>query len=216
MSFTNKSTNTFFTILAGKFSQRVPEGTPGAVERVNKLGKVVHEVSHDSFTGILTDIRITESDYGRSWNFDFSSDGKIYTLQLSYSNSFATALLKMLPNIDVSNEFTMTPSVKMVDGKSQSALFVNQDNKAVKHAYTKAEPNGLPDMEQIMVKGQPTWDDTKRLEFLTAMVSETILPKLTGAVSEATEDSEKPLPTSFEDFEPEGGVIDADPEDIGF
>lgn len=216
MSFKDKSTNVFFTILAGKFSRRVPEGTPGAVERTNKLGKVVHEVSHDSFSGVLKDIRITESDYGKSWNFDFSSDGEVYTLQLSYSNSFATALLKMLPNIDVTKEFTMTPSVKQVDGRNQSTLFVNQDNKAIKHAYTKDVPNGMPDMEQVKVKGELVWDDTKRLEFLTAMVSEKVLPKLVGGEMEVTEGVEKALPTSFEDFEPEGGVIDADPEDVGF
>jgi hypothetical protein len=33
-------------------------------------------------------------------------------------------------------------------------------------------------MEKIIVKGQETWDDTKRLVFLQAMVESDIIPKL--------------------------------------
>ncbi len=181
MSFTNKSSNTFFTIFGGKFTQRVQEGTPDAKERVNKLGKTVYELFHDTFNGKLIDIRTTESpDYGKSWNFDFlgDGDGKIYTLQLSYSNSFATALLKMLPNINLEESIALTPSQKVIDGKTQSTIFANQKGVTIKHAYTKDAPNGLPPMKEIVVKGQKVWDDTDRIEFLHAMVQKDILPKL--------------------------------------
>lgn len=181
MGLETREGGNYITILGGKFSQRVPEGTLGATQRTNKLGKVVWEKYYDSFTGKLVNIKTQDGAYGKNWLFDFKDKDEVYHLQLSYSNSFATALLKMLPNIDLSKEMKVSPSVKEVDGKNKSSLFVNQDGNTIKHAYTKDNPNGMPDMEQVTVKGVPVWDDTKRLAFLENMVNTTILPKLEGS-----------------------------------
>ncbi len=185
MGLQNRAEGKFITILKGKFSQRVPEGTPGAEVRTNKLGKQVSEVFHDDFVGKLVSIKVQDGAYGKTWNFGFRDKGDVYTLQLSYSNSFATAFLKMLPNIDLNKEMKVSPSVKTVDGKEKSSLFVSQDGVAIKHAYTKEKPNGLPPMEQVTVKGQLVWDDTKRIEFLHNMVMTTIVPKLPSSPSQA-------------------------------
>ena len=77
----------------------------------------------------------------------------------------------------------VSPSVKEVDGKNKSSLFINQGGNALKHAYTRENPNGMPDMEQITVNGVLIWDDTKRLAFLHNMVTTQILPKLPGTQS---------------------------------
>jgi hypothetical protein len=184
MGLETRQSGNFITILGGKLCQRVSEDTPGAVKRTNKLGTVVFEKFYDSFTGKLIDIRVQDGTYGKTWNFVFKDKEEPYTLQLSYSNSFSTAFLKMLPNIDLTKEMKISPSVKEVDGKVRSSLFVNQDGKAIKHAYSRENPNGMPEMEQVTVKGVLVWDDTKRLEFLDNMVHTTIIPKLqaiTGA-----------------------------------
>lgn len=178
MGFENREGGKFFTILGGKFSERVQAGTPGAVERINKVGKTVHELFHDSFTGKLVNIRTSDGEYGKQWLFDFKDGAEIRTLQLSYSNSYAMNILKMLPNVDLTKEMKVQPSQKMEDGKAKSSLFISQDGVTLKHAYTKDNPNGLPPMEQITIKGQLVWDDTKRLEFLEGMVNRDILPKL--------------------------------------
>lgn len=178
MGLENREGGNFITILNGKFCQRVPHGTEGAVERVNKLGKTVYEKFYDSFTAKLIGIRTQDGEYGKSWLFDFKDGEEVYHLQLSYSNSFATAFLKMLPNIDLNTEIKVSPSTKEVDGKMKSSLFINQNGSPVKHAYTKDAPNGMPDMEQVTVKGQLVWDDTKRLAFLQNMVDTLIVPKL--------------------------------------
>lgn len=180
MGLEQRAEGKFITILGGKFCQRVQEGTEGATQRTNKLGKVVWERFYDSFTGKLVGIKVQDGTYGKTWNFSFKDKEEIYTLQLSYSNSFATAFLKMLPNIDLEKEMKVSPSVKEVDGKSKSSLFVNQDGVSMKHAYTRENPNGMPDMEQVTVKGEKVWDDTKRIEFLYNMVTTTIVPKLSG------------------------------------
>jgi len=172
----------YITILGGKFSQRVDANTPGAVQRVNKLGKTVFEKYYTEFTGKLVGIKTQDSkDYGKNWIFSFQDGGQIYNLQLSYSNSFATALLKMLPNVDLNQEMRVQPVAKEVDGKTKSSLFISQGGTTIKHAYTMDNKNGLPDMEKVMVKGQEVWDDSKRLEFLYNMVQSDIIPKLPKA-----------------------------------
>jgi len=139
----------------------------------------VHEVYHDSVTGKLVRIRTKDSQqYGKSWLFDFIDGGEEWTLQLSYSNSSAKNLLKILPNADLTKEMKVQPSQKIGDdGKKKTSLFVSQDGVTLKHAYTKDNPNGLPQMEKVTVKGQEVWDDTKQLEFLHSMVVTTIIPK---------------------------------------
>ena len=203
----------FITILRGKFCERVQAGTPESIERVNKIGNTVHELFHDNFTGKLIDIKTRDGEYGKTWNFHFKDKEDVYILQLSYSNSFSTAFLKMLPNIDLTKEMKVSPSVKEVDGKKKSSLFVNQDDTAIKHAYTMAEPNGMPDMEQITVKGEKVWDDTKRMEFLEAMVQKDIMPKLTeaGNVNPIATATETPTPAT-----PNVAEDEINPEDIPF
>ena len=191
MGLDNRAEGKFITILGGKFCQKVPEGTQGAVTRTNKLGKTVTEKFYDSFTGKLVGIKTQEGTYGKSWIFSFQDSGDIYHLQLSYSNSFATAFLKMLPNVDLTKEMKVQPSVKEVDGKNKSSLFINQNGQSVKHAYTKDAPNGLPPMVQVTVKGEKIWDDTDRIEFLYQMVMDTIVPRLagyTGAIATPEDD----------------------------
>lgn len=182
MAFSNREGGKYFTILGGKFCIRVQEGTPGAVARTNKIGKLVHEIFKDSFEGKLVNIRIRDGAYGKSWEFDFQDEGEIYTLQLSFSNSYATNLLKILPNVDLTQPMKVQPSQKIEDGKTKSSLFVSQNGITLKHAYTKADPKGMPQMEQITVKGVQVWDDTKRLAFLEEMVNRDILPKLSKEV----------------------------------
>lgn len=209
MGLEQRQEGNFITILGGKFCQRVPAGTPGATERVNKVGKTVHEKFYDSFTGKLVGIKTQDGEYGKSWVFSFKDGGEIYNLQLSYSNSFATAFLKMLPNVDLSKEMKVSPSTKIGDdGKNKSSLFINQDGVALKHAYTRENPNGMPDMEQITVKGTQVWDDTKRLEFLANMVQTTITPKLEGVPESAVPAQSQ----ADKDFDSIGDADKVDPE----
>ncbi len=138
----------------------------------------MHEIFHDAFTAKLLNIRTKDSEYGKNWEFDFKDGDESYTLQLSYSNSFAKGILKMLPNVDFNKEMKIQPSQKQEGDKTKSSIFISQDGNTLKHAYTKDNPNGLPQMEQITVKGDLVWDDTKQLAFLHEMVQRDILPKL--------------------------------------
>lgn len=203
MAFENREGGKYFTVLGGKFAVRVAHDTPGSVRRVNKVGKEVSEIFHDSFTGKLINIRTKEGEYGKSWEFDFKDGNEVYTLQLSYSNSYATTILKILPNVDLTQEIKMQPDQKVIDGKTKSSLFISQNGVTLKHAYTKDAPNGLPPMTQVTVKGNLVWDDTDQLAFLKAMVRSDILPKLEGTPAPEVKD---PLASEFADENPLGAT----------
>lgn len=179
MSFGDNDYRKYFTIYNGKFSINVPKGTPGSVTRINKVGREVSEIYKDFFVGKLVNIRTKTSEkYGKSWEFDLRDSGDVWTLQLSYSNSSAKNLIKILPNADLAQEMKIQISMKMVENKPKTSIFVSQNGVTLKHKYTRTNPNGMPDLEEIMVKGVKQLDDTKQLAFLQAMVESDILPKL--------------------------------------
>lgn len=186
MGLENREGGNFITIFNGKFSQRVQEGTEGAVARKNKLDKLVYEKFYDNFTGKLVGIKTQDGAYGKQWIFSFQDALDVYHLNLAYSNSFATAFLKMLPNIDLTKEMLVSPSIKEVEGKMKSSLFVKQGENWIKSAFTRENPNGMPQLKQITVKGQLVWDDTDAMAFLEEMVNRDIIPKLPKATLATT------------------------------
>ena len=80
MGLENRAGGNYITILAGKFCQKVEEGTEGATTRVNKIGNTVHEKYYTSFTGKLIDIKTQDGTYGKTWNFVFQDGKDPYTL----------------------------------------------------------------------------------------------------------------------------------------
>lgn len=178
MGLLNNEQGNFISIYQGKFAQRVPEGTPGSVTRENKIGKMVTERYYDSFTAKLIGIKTQDGSYGKQWYFSFKDKNEVYILALPYDGSMAEAFLKMLPNLDVTKEMKLTPSVKEVDGKTQSSLFINQDGAAIKHAFTRDVPNGMPEKEPVTINGKAMLDAGKRLAFFEEMVARDIIPKL--------------------------------------
>jgi len=172
----------FIGIYNGKLCQRVKENEAGSVARVlekgKNAGKTIFEKYYDRLTGKLVDIKTKEAPFGKMWEFSFKNNEDVYILSLGYSNGYAKTLLKCLPNINLSEPFTISPSQKEEEGKTKSTLFVNQNGEAIKWAYTREVPNGMPPMTQIKVKGVDTWDDTDILIFLENMVKTQILPNL--------------------------------------
>lgn len=187
----------YISIHKGRFAQRVQPNTEGAVARVlekgQNAGKTVYEKYYDSFVGKLVGIKTTDGPYGKQWDFSFQDAGDVYHLNLPYSNSFAKNILKMLPNCDLSKEMKVTPQTKEVDGVNKSSIFINQDGVSIKHAFTKENPNGLPPMTQVKVKGELVWDDTEQLAFLQNMVDNVIVKNLPKIEQTSNNVSEAPV-----------------------
>ena len=214
MGLQNYEGGKYITIYNGKLTQRVQEDTQGAVSRVNKNNKTVFEKYYDAFTGKLVGIKTQEGEYGKNWLFSFKDKEDVYNLQLGYSNNYAVNLIKMLPNVDLSKEMKVSPKSEVKDGKTQTTLFINQDGKPVKHAYTKDNPNGIPQWEQITVKGVKVWDNTKQMLFLENMVMTEIVPKLEGVPVNENKGGQ----TAQDDYDtlgtPENNEIN--PDDVAF
>lgn len=179
MGLENNSFTIYLSIGDGKITRRVKEPTANSKERKTKEGKIINEEIYDAISGLIIDIKVTKHpQYGKFWNILLQDGEDTFCLQTNYSGSYASAFLKQLPNVDLTQRVRLIPSMKVVDGKKKPTLFINQHGKSLKHYYTKDEPNGLPQMVKKKFKGQDVWDDGDMMEFLEKMVNETILPKL--------------------------------------
>lgn len=185
----------FLNITEGKLARRVQSPNDKSVTRVTKTGKTVHEVFYRGWKGRITNIRTRENEYGKDWLITLTDEQGDAIIQMPYSSGYSGAFLKALPNVDLSKEIQLTPSLKVEGDKKSVTVFINQGGQPIKWAFTKDTPNGLPPMVKIKVKGKDTWDDSDQMAFLEKMVNEQILPKLKTqpAQAEADEDSNPPF-----------------------
>lgn len=167
--------STYYSISDGRICTQHKQPVPGSIERVNKNGKTVHETFHSGLKGKITNITTKDSDYGKFWCVELNSNE---VLQFQYSSGYANGFLRALPNADFSQEVTLTPKMTVEGDKKKGTIFINQNGKALKWHFTKEDPNGLPDLKKIKIKGKETWDSSDQMEFLENMVKETIIPQL--------------------------------------
>lgn len=184
----NKNTekSTYLSVSGGKLIKTHKQPNADTVERVNKLGRTVYEEHFVDLTGKLVDIATREhQDYGKQWQLKFESDGEIFLIQMPFSGRYASSFLRVLPNLDLKKEMRFKPW-EMTDkndaSKKVSGITIYQGGKILPY-YTKDEPNGLPELKQVKVKGKITWDDSDLMDFLENMVKNEIVPKLKEPVA---------------------------------
>lgn len=168
MGVGNTQQSTGLSIIGDKICQRVIKGTENSVSRINKKGVEVWELQWNFVEGKIERVDTKDGDYGKQWEITLWDGVKHWTLRLPYSSRTAKAFLCCLPNVDLSKPVRIQSAIK----DDKQSLFVSQDGSALKWAFTKAEPNGLPKMEKIKVKGNEVWDDSEQLAFLEKMVTE--------------------------------------------
>lgn len=178
MAVGNNSNAAFYSISNGKICRQFKNATEKSIERVTKTGKTVHEEFYDFMDGIIVNIDTKDSDYGKFWMITLQDETGNYVLQMPYSSGYSASFLKTLPNVDLSSKVKFIPKLTIEGDKKKTTLFINQHGKALKHAYTRENPNGLPELKKIRVKGKEQWDDSEMMEFLEKMVVDDILPQL--------------------------------------
>ncbi len=184
MALGNSNNKTFLSVSDGKVVQRVKEGTPGSHSRATKSGKVVHELRYAYVSGILTGISIRKGDVAgqeiKEWVFDLTDGQDSYSLQIMYDSRYATSLLYALanPEVDFNQPVTITPWMKMVNDKKKTSCYLKQGDKSIDWYFTKDVPNGLPDLSKVTFKGQETWDNYDRMQFLEKFVETKLKPLL--------------------------------------
>jgi len=179
MGAITQSNAIYLTISNGQICKKVIKPTATSKERVNKNGATVHEEHYKGWKGRITGIAVRDhKDYGKHWNVTITDEDGDAILQMNYSSGYSAAFLKILPNIDLNSEVNIVPDMRVEGDKKKTTLFITQHGKPVKWYYTKDNPNGLPPLNKIRVKGEDTWDDSDCMEYLEKMVNETIVPKL--------------------------------------
>lgn len=202
MGAVQQSNAIFLTISNGQVCRRVSNPTKTSKERVNKNGVTVHEEYYKGWKGLITAIEVREhKEFGKFWNITLTdSDGEAI-LQMNYSSGYSNAFLKTLPNIDLTSEVIITPNLRVEGDKKKTTVFVTQHGKALKHFYTKDNPNGIPQLAQVKLKGKMTWDDSDIMEFLEKMVNTEIIPKLPKGTASSSSGESAPDIEDVENLE---------------
>ena len=201
MATGNNSNADFYSISNGKICRQFQQPTTASVSRVNANGKTVNEEFYDYIDGIITEIKTRETTYGKQWVITLKDDAGVQALQMPYSGGYAAAFLKTLPNVNLSEKVVFIPKLTIEGEKKKATLFISQNGKALKHFYTKENPNGLPQLSQVKIKGKLVYDDSSMMDFLEKMVEKDIIPKLSKSsvpepamAGEASEESDDEMP----------------------
>lgn len=178
------SNTTYYRVTGGKLVQSVQEGTPGAESRVNKNGKTVYEKNEPGWTGHITNVSVEiNEEFGDNLVIEMKDSGGFQAnIKAKLRSGYAKAFLKRLPNINFEIENTLCPGTfETEDGKTRSYIAVFTNNGKVEPAFTRDEPNGLPQLELVKFQGKETWDDTKQMEFFMDMLNTDIKEKIAKA-----------------------------------
>jgi hypothetical protein len=163
---------TYLSVADGNLVRQHKQATERTTERLTKTGKLVFEERFKDLTAKLENITTRTNDYGTQWQLHFTDGDASYIVSLPYSSRYASSFLKALPNIDASKEVRFMPWAmkdKQDATKTITGITLYQDGEKIAPAYTKENPNGLPQMTKIKVKGKEQWDDSSMMEFLEQM-----------------------------------------------
>lgn len=175
------------TIVGGKFTLRVDEGTPGANPRVltkgKNEGKTVYEMKYPCLSGYIAGGRIVEGEYpGVDIDIIDYAANDSYTISFPLDSRYLFDFIRRLPNIDTSKEV----SLELVEGKKKTRtgnptynLHVVQFGKQLYDYYTewKSGADGKPFAEHLHgipapTKGVKGWDFRDVEEFLLERFNE--------------------------------------------
>lgn len=173
----SESLGKYITIVNGRLTVRVPDGTQGAVQRELTAGKnagsMVSEMQYKSLSGKIIGLEYSKKPLGDKSieNVEVKiMDDQEYILQISWNSSLKNSLLCVLPNVDYSKEVkfvvfpdkdTSKPVLLVCQGKNADGK-----DKLVPWAHTKDKPNGMPKAKETTVRGETKWDFSLVEEFL--------------------------------------------------
>lgn len=161
----------FLSVADGSLVRTHKEPNANTKERVTKTGKTVHEERFKDLTGIITGIATKENDYGKQWQITIEDGDEKYVVSMPYSSRYSSAFLKALPNVRKDEPVRFMPwsmTDKQDASKKITGVTMYQDGEKIAPAFTRDNPNGLPEMRKVKVKGVEQWDDTDMMEFLHA------------------------------------------------
>lgn len=174
----------FLSVADGKIVQKVTDATPGSIPRTKKDGAIVYEMRYANITGILIGISTRTNTYQgkeiKEWQFDINDGSDNYQVQMMFDSKYATSLLFALANpaVDLAKPITITPWMKVVDDKKKTSCYLKQGETAIDWFFTRDNPNGMPELKEVIFQGKKQWDGYDRMVFLENYVNNMIKPRL--------------------------------------
>ncbi len=209
----------YVTITNGAFCVRVPADTEGAVKRVlekgKNAGKEIWEMRYRDIEGVISSLKYSKSEYGDRIEMEIDD----ITLQIGFDNfGLRDAFVKRLPgvNFELPVKFVVFPD----KDTGRAVLLVYHGDQLLPYHFTKDNPNGMPEAEKKVVRGEDKWDFSAQEDFLYKVLLAAIdrcknavrLPVVEEeAVIDYNEDQEVELPEDTEE-----GMVGGDPENPPF
>ncbi len=163
----------YCTIIGGKFSIRTdaddPNGEPRQLKKGPNEGKTVYELKFNVLEGKINSLNLEDGEYGQRLCMAVVDDqGEQVMLQLGWGSNERASFVRCLPNIDFNQQVKFALSISK---KGKTYLNLSQNGgKKVEPAYTRDEPNGMPEPIQSEKMGKVVWDWSDQEEFMYHLV----------------------------------------------
>jgi len=198
----------YVSIREGKLNIAATSQTENAIAKVMDDGSTKYYSVYDNIEGVITGFSTKEDEYNGKKTMKLMiriSDGKEnYILQMSVESAYFRGFATKVPNIDFSKKILIAPVLKEENGKKQYGLLLKQGEDWLKSAFTKDNPNGMPEIVPLTnAKGAiVSWDSSLQNDFLLNIVNEasgrlstpTTVAVTEGDFEETQEQSEDDLP----------------------
>lgn len=151
MPGTISENRTYISIVGGKIVKSVPEGTEGARRREWEAGGrtgVKHELVYDSWTGLIEDIRIIDTEFGEMCNVVFEDA----ILSMNTASRYFTDFAKKACSMDTRKPLRIAPFDFTDDeDRRKTGVSLYQGDKKLENKFwdaAKKKPvEGFPEPE---------------------------------------------------------------------
>ena len=182
MGLNQSEKRTYCSFLNGKVAIKAAAETPGAVETKNKDGEKKYYLMYRSISGFLHKISYrpppeNHTEWAWQWNIVLKDGTDFYNVNMPFGSDYARAFFCILPNIDLTKEIEMIPTMKteVYEGKQRDkrGLFIKQSDEILQWYYKKDNNEDLPEVEITKTKsGKVIYDDTERNDFFKKLTGE--------------------------------------------
>jgi hypothetical protein len=187
-------------------------GTQGNTTYLNiKEGKLVYGPKDNkkesvAVAGTITKVEFVTEEYQGN-NYEKAKitiiDGPDrFLLQMNVDSGYFRGFCNALRTGNPTEVVRIKPNYKEEDGKKKSTCFVEQNGKALKHAFTKDHPGDLPPVEKVTFKGKDAYDGTKQMEYWKNWLKSITWAELSATAAPVGETSPSSVSADDEDNNP--------------
>lgn len=180
----NSGNTTYFRVASGKLVRSAKEDTPGAVAVKNaSTGETVWQLHDEWVQGRIIALDDKDGEFGKSLTVVLDDVGSRYQVDLKDGSMYWSDFLKRLPNVDLSQDVTLFPYSIEEEGRKvpNQGVSMKQGGAKVARAFTKENPNGLPQPVSVKFNGKDQLDWGPQNEFLVNTVLSEARKKLGSA-----------------------------------